>query len=298
MDYITVQDAAKKWQISDRMVRRYCSEGKVFRARQQEGIWLIPANAHKPTSISKTDGLTSLAKKIIYQQTRNNHNGVYEYIQVNMAYSSNRMASNRLTRGQVEQLYRTGRISAGFEPTKVEDLIESRNHFMCVDQVIDNITNPLTQAFIKRLHGTLMSGVMSDHQRPGDYRAPIVRIKNREVIPADKIKRNLAVLIDEYEEMPTVDRSVILDFHVRFEQIMPFADGNGRVGRLIMLKECLRHDVMPFILDDKRRSRYLKGIREWGHNTDELIDVVLEAQNRFEGYLELQRLMSHGRKEV
>lgn len=99
MDYITVQDAAKKWQISDRMVRRYCSEGKVYRVRQQDGIWLIPANAHKPTSISKTDGLTSLAKKVIYQRTRNNHNGVYEYLQVNMAYSSNRMASNRLTRG-------------------------------------------------------------------------------------------------------------------------------------------------------------------------------------------------------
>ena len=105
----------------------------------------------------------------------------------------------------------------------------------------------------------------------------------------------MAELIASYECQTKIERNHILDFHVRFEEIFPFEDGNGRIGRLILFKECLRHDIMPFIIDDKRRSRYLRGIKEWHTDRYELVDVVMEAQDRFEAQIELQKLYAHTR---
>ena len=110
------------------------------------------------------------------------------------------------------------------------------------------------------------------------------------MIQGSQVHSSLTMLIEYYETRAEIERNQILEFHVRFEQIHPFDDGNGRVGRLIMFKECLRHDIMPFILDDKRRSRYLQGIREWFTDRYELVDVVMEAQSRFESQIELQKL--------
>ena len=156
---------------------------------------------------------------------------------------------------------------------------------------------PLTQKFIRKLHEILMTGTVDAYRqqvRPGEYRTVTSRPRDRELLPVSRINYSLTELIRNYEHQTEIEWNQILDFHVQFEEIFPFEDGNGRVGRLIMFKECLRHGIMPFIIDDKRRSRYLRGIKEWHDDRFEMIDVVMEAQDRFEAQIELHRLHAAG----
>ncbi len=151
---------------------------------------------------------------------------------------------------------------------------------------------------IRKLHQILMTGTVDEYReqvRPGEYRTPTSRARDRQLLPAGQIHSSLGELIAGYEHQTEIERNHILDFHVRFEEIFPFEDGNGRIGRLILFKECLRHDIMPFIIDDKRRPRYLRGIKEWQVDRYELVDVVMEAQDRFEAQIELQKLCAHTR---
>lgn len=294
MDYMTVKEASEKWKISERMIRRYCDQDRIEGVIHVSGVWAIPVDAPQPNE-TKTEviDLTPLAKKIVYQRNKNNHFGIYEYIQVNLAYSSNRMASNRLTRQQVEEVYRTNKIATAFEPMKVDDLIEVLNHFICVRYVVDNIAAPLTPSFIKKVHGLLTYGTYSDRKhkaRCGEYRKEHGKIG---VLPKE-INRELSDLIKDYEQQ-SVNMESILDFHVRFERIRPFDDYNGRVGRVIMLKECLRHGVVPFIIDDKHRGEYNRGIAQWNTNPELLRSASQRAQNRFQAQIELCKLMQYRR---
>ena len=295
MKYLSVKEAAEIWNISERMVRKYCEQDRIEGLIQAGNIWVIPASAKCPTEIKVVDEkpLTAFAKRVVYQRSKNNHYGIYEYIQVNLTYSSNRMASNRLTRNEVEEVYRTNKISTTFEPVKVDDIIETINHFAAVRYIVDNISAPLTQAFIKKLHHILTYGTYADRKenlRPGEFRISKSKIgvPHKDIIPA------LSALLKEYEK-GAVDMERILDFHVRFEQIRPFEDYNGRVGRLIMMKECLRHGIDPFIIDDKRRGAYNRGIAAWSDDHEPLISVSLEAQKRFQGKMELCALFQYAR---
>ena len=295
MKYLCVKEAAEIWNISERMVRKYCEQDRIEGLIQAGNIWVIPASAKRPTEIKVVEEkpLTAFAKRVVYQRSKNNHYGIYEYIQVNLTYSSNRMASNRLTRNEVEEVYRTNKISTTFEPVKVDDIIETINHFTAVRYVVDNISAPLTQAFIKKLHHILTYGTYADRKenlRPGEFRLSKskIGIPHKNIIPA------LSALLKEYEK-GAVDMERILDFHVRFEHIRPFEDYNGRVGRLIMMKECLRHGIDPFIIDDKRRGAYNRGIAAWNEDHEPLMSVSLEAQKRFQGKMELCALFQYAR---
>lgn len=294
MDYMTVKEASEKWKLSERMIRKYCDQDRIEGVIHVSGVWAIPVDAPQPNETKpEVIELTPLAKKIVYQRTKNNHFGIYEYIQVNLAYSSNRMASNRLTRQQVEELYRTNKIATAFEPMKVDDLIEVLNHFICVQYVVDNIATPLTPSLIKKLHGLLTYGTYADRKhktRCGEFR----KEPSKFGMPPKEINRELTNLIKNYEQQPA-DMDRILDFHVRFERIRPFDDYNGRVGRVIMMKECLRHGVVPFIIDDKHRSEYIQGIAQWDINPETLCFASLRAQDRFQAYMELCRLMQYRR---
>ena len=295
MDYMTVKEASEKWKLSERMIRRYCDQGRIEDVIHVGGFWIIPADAPQPNETKpEVIELTALAKKIIYQRNKNNHFGIYEYIQVNLTYSSNRMASNRLTREQVVDLFRTNKVSVSFEPMKVDDIIETINHFACVRFLVEQITAPLTPELIKRLHKILYYGTYADRNkevRLGEYRN---EQKNRGVQPGF-IKQEMTSLIAKYESTQTVTFEVLLDFHVRFEEIHPFDDGNGRVGRLILMKECLRFGIDPFIIDDKRRGCYNQGIAEWPQDHTLLTGVCLEAQERVTEKQELLRLMNYCR---
>ena len=301
MEFITTKEAADKWELSEQAVRRFCRNGKVPGAIHDGSTWLIPEKARRPCkseSVSvETTHMHPLAKSLVRQKTKKIYHGLYDYVQINLTYSSSRMASNRLTRNQVETIFKKGKVAVGFEPMKVADVIEVLNHIHCVNYIMDRVMEPLTQKFIRKLHEILMAGTVDAYRkqvRPGEYRTATTRPRDWEMMPASQINTSLTSLIEDYEHQTEIERNQILDFHVRFEEIFPFEDGNGRVGRLIMLKECLRHGVTPFIIDDKRRSRYLRGVKEWHIDRYELVDVAMEAQSRFEAQIELQRLHAAG----
>ena len=300
MEYISVKEAADKWNTSVQIVRRFCRQERIPGIIQREGAWLIPVNAKKPertdSSAAEAEALPPLAKKLVRQQKKKSFHGLYDYVQTDLTYSSCRMASNRLTRGQVETIFKKGKVSVSFEPMKVSDLVEVLNHCVCVDYILDHVEEPLSQKFIKHLHYQLTFGTVDERRKkvtPGQYRTKNSYRTEPFMSPSDRISDKLKALVAEYESLDEVDRREILDFHVRFERIFPFEDCNGRIGRLIMFKECLRHEVMPFILDDKRRSRYLEGIREWDDDPGILSEVVMEAQSRFDAQIQLQMLAEH-----
>ena len=301
MQYLSTREMAQKWGVSMTLIKRLCNQGRIVGAVYKDGVWRIPEDAVRieRTVLEYTEEpeLPELAKKLQNQKKKRNFHGLYDFVVIDLTYSSSRMASCRLTRQQVETIFRKGKIRESFEPMKVSDVIEVLNHIHCVNYILDHVMEPLTQKFIRKIHEILMTGTVDAYRqqvRPGEYRTVTSRPRDRELLSVSQINSRLTALIRDYEHQTEIERNQILDFHVRFEEIFPFEDGNGRVGRLIMFKECLRHGTMPFIIDDKRRSRYLRGIKEWHDDRFEMIDVVMEAQDRFEAQIELQRLHAAG----
>lgn len=280
------------------MVLKYATGGHIPGAILKDGRWMIPENTEKPgAQVREEVEVTPFLKKLRYQQERNNHFGIYEYLQLNAAYSSNRMASNRLKRQQVESIYRTNRIDPGFEPVKVDDILEVINHLGAMDFVIRTALEPLTSDYVKKLHYLLTYGTYADRKQyfgSGTFRTKPPRLYKDTAADPREIARKLNKLVMDYEKEPA-DLEKILEFHVRFERIRPFDDYNGRVGRLILIKECLRYGVDPFILDDKRRTAYYRGIARWDEDSSVLMETVLQAQARFQNQMETCMLMEYYR---
>ncbi len=296
MDYIPIKKAADRWGVSEVVARKYCRDRRVPGAILQNGSWMIPINAKKPDKIvnrRSAEKLSLVGRKLRSQKSKKNPHGLYDYVMINFTYSSCRLASNRLTRNQIEDIYRKGKICQIFEPTKVSDMVEAMNHCVCIDYILDHAGEPLSHKLIMQLHYLLMFGTV-DHRKklvtPGVYRREGALRRNRIVPPAEEIDKRLKELIRVYENGREIGMEEILDFHVRFEQIVPFEDGNGRIGRLIMFKECLRQCVTPFIIDDKRRSQYLAGLKDWPDYRLTLMGVVSVAQERFELQIAHQKL--------
>lgn len=294
MSMITVAEAAEKRGISVQLVRRFCRENRIFDAVMYEGIWFIPDDAARPDREEPTAITTPTILRRLLRQPSSGYADLYNYLQINMSYSSNRMSSNRLTRNHVEFLFKKGKILSTNENMKLNDFIEVRNHFLCVDEVIAEAMKKLKPAMFLKWHGMLFSdtcGHKFKEIKAGTYRAGGVPFKTGVRIPASEISKNLTAMCQEYEKLRDVTLQDILELHVQFENIHPFDDGNGRIGRLLMLKECLRHGITPFILDDKRRSAYLEGIRCWEKDPLPLMQVCMEAQARFQAQIELEKLL-------
>ena len=307
MEYISIKEAAKRWQITDQLVRRYCSEGRIEGAYQKNTIWYIPENTEKPARKRREEKpkpstpQPTLVKKLRQQKTKKMFHGLYDYVQTNLTYSNGRMASNRLMLSQVTEIFETDKVKTGFEPIKVDDLIEATDHMLCVDHIIDTATQALTQTYIKRLHYLMLYGTFAERRgkcRIGAYRTTSSNLDKLKAPAAKDINSQMSRLLGEYEHLQEVTLLQILDFHVRFERIRPFDDGNGRIGRLLMFKECLRHGITPFILDDKRRSAYLEGLRLWDLDRSVLATPCLEAQKRFENVIDTQRLLEEHHKQL
>lgn len=300
MKYMNVVETAEKWGLEPRMVRNYCIEGRVPGAVQDGDSWMIPEEATKPPRKQREGKPRRLAQtpylanKLQKEKKKRRYHGLYDYTQANFTYSNNRLASNRLMRKQVDEIMKTGKVTTYSEPVKIDDLIEITNHVICVDRILETVMQPITQTYIKKLHKLLLYGTVYDRTHEGavgSYRTKLAKLGAAKTPAPREINSQLAKLIGEYESKHEYGFADVVEFHARFEAIKPFEDGNGRVGRLLLFKECLRREIVPFFIDDKRRSAYLKGLRLWKMDREPLLTVCYQAQERYAKEIESQKLL-------
>ncbi len=294
MRYLSVAEMAKKWNISERSVRNYCAHERVPGAFLTGKTWNIPESAEKPERSNKKKRPTTLLD-ILQDEKKNKYSGgIYHKTQIDLTYNSNHMEGSRLTHDQTRYIFETNTIGIEKETLNVDDVIETVNHFRCIDMIIDHAKAALTEKFIKELHLILKSGT-SDSRKDwfavGDYKKLPNEVGGMETALPEEVANRIKELLTEYNRNEEKAFEDILDFHVKFERIHPFQDGNGRVGRLIMFKECLKYNIVPFIIEDDLKMFYYRGLKEWNHEKGYLTDTCLTAQDRYKAYLDYFRII-------
>ena len=294
MEYCSVAEIAEKWKISERSVRNYCAEGRVSGAFLTGKTWNIPAGAEKPARSKRKDAAPLTLLEVLQEEMRvKRTGGIYHKIQIDLTYNSNHMEGSRLTHDQTRYIYETNTIGAADQSVNVDDIMETVNHFRCVDLVISNAKAALTERMIKELHAVLKTGT-SDSRKDwfavGDYKKRPNEVGGQETALPEEVAEEMRDLLREYDGKKTKTLADLIDFHVRFERIHPFQDGNGRVGRLILFKECLKYGIVPFIVEEDLKLLYYRGLKEWGHENGYLTDTLLTAQDRFKRYLDYFRI--------
>lgn len=294
MEYCSVAEIAEKWKISERSVRNYCAEGRVSGAFLTGKTWNIPADAEKPVRRKRKDAAPLTLLEVLQEEMRvKRTGGIYHKIQIDLTYNSNHMEGSRLTHDQTRYIYETNTIGAADRSVNVDDIIETVNHFRCVDLVISNAKAALTERMIKELHAVLKTGT-SDSRKDwfavGDYKKRPNEVGGQETALPEEVAEEMWDLLREYDGKKTKTLADLIDFHVRFERIHPFQDGNGRVGRLILFKECLKYGIVPFIVEEDLKLLHYRGLKEWGHENGYLTDTLLTAQDRFKRYLDYFRI--------
>ena len=290
MNFCSVQEMAKKWGISERSIRNQCAAGRVDGAVLMGRTWKIPADAEKPQCCRKGERCrTPLLERLQQEQAARQTGGMYQYLQIELTYHSNRIEGSGLTQGQVRSIYETNSIGITEEPVVVDDVIEAVNHFQCIDRIIQRACEPLTEEFILELHKILKTGTSDsrlDWFAVGAYKKVSNEVGGRDTTPPQEAPGAMEQLLIEYHSNREKQLEDLIDFHVRFEHIHPFQDGNGRVGRLILFKECLRYGVVPFVIQDDLKMFYYRGLSQWGRENGYLLDTCLAAQDRFKKYLQ------------
>lgn len=294
MRYLSVADTAKKWNISERSVRNYCAQGRVEGAFLAGKTWRIPENAEKPERSNKKVKPPATLLDILQDEKTNKYSGgIYHRTQIDLTYNSNHMEGSRLTRDQTRYIFETNTIGIEKEVLNVDDVIETANHFRCIDKIIDHAKATLSEKFIKELHLILKNGT-SDSRKDwfavGDYKKLPNEVGGMPTALPEDVADRMKELLAEYNGKVKVSFEDILDFHVKFERIHPFQDGNGRVGRLIMFKECLKYNIVPFIIEDNLKMFYYRGLKEWDEEKGYLMDSCLTAQDRYKAYLDYFRI--------
>ena len=289
MVYCSVADMAKKWNISERSVRNYCANGRVEGAVLIGKTWNIPNDATKPERINKKADDATLLQMLQEEMKMRYSGGIYHKTQIELTYNSNHMEGSRLTHDQTRYIFETNTIGVEGEALNVDDIVETANHFRCIDKVIGSAGAMLSENYIKELHFLLKNGT-SDARLSwfavGDYKKRPNEVGGRETTLPSEVAEQMKTLLKSYNEKEEKALEDILEFHVAFEQIHPFQDGNGRVGRLIMFKECLKYNVVPFIIEDDLKMFYYRGLAEWKRERGYLRDTCLIAQDKFKAYLD------------
>ena len=294
MNYISVTKAAKKWGISERSVRNYCAEGRVSGAILVGKTWMIPETAEKPIRKTRSDAAPDTLLEILQREKEASHpGGIYHKVQIELTYNSNHIEGSRLTHDQTRYIFETNTIGISGENIRVDDIVETTNHFRCIDLVIENASIALSEGFIKELHRVLKNGT-SDSRLSwfavGDYKKLPNEVGGRDTTLPEDVAAEMKKLISSYNNKKAKTFEEILDFHYRFERIHPFQDGNGRVGRLILFKECLRNNIVPFIIDEELKMFYYRGLSEWTRERGFLVDTCLAAQDKFKKHLDYFRI--------
>ena len=290
MNYLSVSQMAKKWNMSERGVRKYCAEDKIPGAFLTGKTWNIPENAEKPERKNKKrDEPQNLLERLRAEKKASVKGGIYHKIQIELTYNSNHIEGSKLTHDQTRYIFETNTIGAENDALNVDDIIETANHFKCIDMVIDNATYRLTEKFIKELHFTLKSGTSDSRKNwfnVGEYKKLPNEVGSKETAKPEDTANKIKTILKDYNQKDEHTLEEIIDFHYRFETIHPFQDGNGRVGRLIMFKECLKNNIVPFIIDEDLKMFYYRGLSEWNNEKGYLTDTCLAAQDKFKKYLE------------
>lgn len=294
MRYFSVAEMAKKWDVSERSVRNYCAHGRVPGVFIIGKTWNIPENAKKPErSNKKKEKKTTLLDILLDEKANKYSGGIYHKTQIDLTYNSNHMEGSRLTHDQTRYIFETNTIGIEKEVLNVDDVIETANHFRCIDMIIDYAKATLTENFIKKLHLVLKNGT-SDSRKDwfvvGDYKKLPNEVGGMETALPEEVADRMKKLLSEYNNQEEKTLEDILNFHVKFECIHPFQDGNGRVGRLIMFKECLKYNIVPFIIEDNLKMFYYRGLKEWNNEKGYLTDTCLTAQDQYKAYLDYFRI--------
>lgn len=294
MEFISVSEAAKRWGVSERGVRNYCAQGRITGAFLTGKTWNIPTTAEKPDRLNKhVDMPKTLLDVLRAEKAAKIHGGIYHRVQIDLTYNSNHIEGSRLTHDQTRFIFETNTIGMSDGAVKVDDVVETANHFKCIDMVIDSAAHVLSEAFIKQLHATLKSGTSNSRQdwfAVGDYKKLPNEVGGMDTAQPEEVASQMKKLLSEYNANKEKSFDDLLDFHYRFERIHPFQDGNGRVGRLVLFKECLRNNIVPFIIDEDTKLYYYRGLKEWERERGYLRDTCLAAQDKFKKYLDYFRI--------
>ena len=294
MQYFSVAQIAKIWNVSERSVRNYCAKGRVPGAFLIGKTWNIPEDARKPERSKKKKRQPITLLDILQEEKESKYaSGIYHKTQIDLTYNSNHMEGSRLTHDQTRYIFETNTIGVENEVLNVDDVIETANHFRCIDLIIDHGKAALTEKFIKKLHLILKNGT-SDSRKDwfavGDYKKLPNEAGGMETALPEEVADKMKALLTEYNNKKEKTFEDILDFHVKLERIHPFQDGNGRVGRLIIFKECLKYNIVPFIIEDNLKLFYYRGLKEWNNEKGYLTDTCLTAQDRYKAYLDYFRI--------
>ena len=289
MDFVSVKEYAAAHGLAERTVRNYCVQGKLLGARLLGRTWSLPADAAFPQRKNARNKVSPLLESLRREKEAKVKGGIYHRTQIDLTYNSNHIEGSRLTKEQTRYIYETNTIGITDEAVRVDDIIETANHFRCIDYIIDHAAEPLSESMIKQLHGLLKSGT-SDASKSwfvvGGYKRLPNEVGGLETAAPENVGAAIRALLNEYMSKKTVELGDILDFHQRFELIHPFQDGNGRVGRLVMFKECLKNSIVPFIITDELKMFYYRGLREWPHIPGYLMDTCLAAQDNYKRALD------------
>ena len=294
MRYLSVAQIAKIWDVSERSVRNYCANGRVNGAFLTGKTWNIPEDAKKPERYNQKKEQPHILLDTLKEQKASKYSGgIYHKTQIELTYNSNHMEGSHLTHDQTRYIFETNTIGIENEVINVDDVIETVNHFRCIDMIIENAKAVLTEKRIKELHLTLKNGTTDSRKdwfAVGDYKKLPNEVGGMETTLPEDVPRKMKVLLAEYNAKEVKNLNDILEFHVKFEKIHPFQDGNGRVGRLIMFKECLKYNIVPFIIEDNLKLYYYRGLKEWNREKGYLTDTCLAAQDKYKAYLDFFRI--------
>ena len=287
MEYISVSDFARQYGVSERTVRNYCATGKIEGAFITGKTWNIPTEATLPRR-GKTNA-SPLLKILREQKQMRLSGGIYHRTQIDLTYNSNHIEGSRLTHDQTRYIFETNTIGTTNESINVDDIIETSNHFRCIDLIINRAEERLTESFVKELHAILKSGTSDSRHEwfaVGEYKRLPNEVGGKETTPPEEVHQAMQSLLKEYNTKSEKTLEDILDLHYRFECIHPFQDGNGRVGRLVMFKECLANGHVPFIITDELKMFYYRGLQHWPHIKGYLMDTCLTAQDNYKTLLD------------
>ena len=287
MGYISVAQFAERFGLSERTVRSYCAEGKIGGAFLTGKTWSIPADAEPPKKGSRK--ISPLLGRLREEKGAGLKGGIYHRTQIDLTYNSNHMEGSRLTKEQTRFIFETNTLGITTESTSVDDIMETINHFRCIDYVIDHAMDKITEAHIKQLHAILKTNTSDSHKSwfaVGDYKRLPNEVGGEETVQPGDVHKRMQALTKEYNAIKKVEFDDILNYHVCFERIHPFQDGNGRVGRLLLFWQCLQSGHVPFVISEELRMFYYRGLQHWGSINEYLRDTCLTAQDSYKQLLD------------